>query len=70
MGYTGRHLNPGISGGPRVSDQSQSQQGYYRFPTIHTDTVIFACEEDLWTMHAGGGIPRRLTSGLGAAGAP
>ena len=48
----------------------QQQPGYYRFPAIHRDTIVFACEEDLWTVAASGGIPRRLTSGLGAAGAP
>ena len=46
------------------------QLGYYRFPAIHQGTIVFACEEDLWTVPATGGIPRRLTSGLGAAGAP
>ena len=39
--------------------------GYYRFPTINSDTVVFVCEDDLWSMLASGGIARRLTSGLG-----
>ncbi len=46
------------------------EAGYYRFPTIHQDTVIFACEDDLWTVPASGGIARRLTSNLGQATMP
>ncbi|HTS18923.1 MAG TPA: S41 family peptidase [Verrucomicrobiae bacterium] len=44
--------------------------GYYRFPTIHQGTIVFVGEDDLWTVPAGGGVARRLTSGLGAATHP
>ncbi|MEW6750679.1 MAG: PDZ domain-containing protein [Candidatus Latescibacterota bacterium] len=44
--------------------------GYYRFPTICGDTVVFVCDDDLWTVPASGGIARRLTSNLGAVRAP
>lgn len=40
-------------------------EGYYRFPTIHRDTVIFVCEDDLWQAPRQGGVARRLTSNLG-----
>ena len=44
--------------------------GYYRFPTIHADTVVFVCEDDLWTVAVSGGIARRLTSNLGPISHP
>lgn len=47
-----------------------TEAGYYRFPTLHQDTVVFVCEDDLWTVPASGGIARRLTSNLGQASWP
>ncbi|MCS6902752.1 MAG: PDZ domain-containing protein [Candidatus Bipolaricaulota bacterium] len=44
--------------------------GYYRYPTIAGDTVVFVSEDDLWTVSAQGGVARRLTSGLGMASFP
>ena len=40
-------------------------QGYYRFPTIYQDWVIFVSEDDLWRVPADGGLAQRLTSNLG-----
>lgn len=45
-------------------------QGYYRFPTIHNDQIIFVCEDDLWTVSVDGGVARRLTSNLGEVSHP
>lgn len=42
-------------------------QGYYRYPTVHQDQVVFVCEDDLWQVSLKGGLARRLTSGKGAA---
>ena len=44
--------------------------GYYRFPTIGQDTIVFVCEDDLWSVPTEGGIARRLTSNLGATSSP
>ncbi len=45
--------------------QPTQQPGYYRFPAIHGDTVIFTSEGDLWTVSIHGGPARRLTSNPG-----
>ena len=44
--------------------------GYYRYPTIHSDTVVFVSEDDLWSVSVAGGIARRLTSNLGKTSSP
>ncbi|MCS6940232.1 MAG: PDZ domain-containing protein [Roseiflexaceae bacterium] len=45
-------------------------QGYYRWPTIHGDTVVFVCEDDLWSVPASGGVARRLTANPGSVWSP
>lgn len=42
-----------------------TNEGYFRFPTIHESNVVFVSEDDLWSVLAEGGTARRLTSGLG-----
>ncbi len=41
---------------------SQGFEGYYQFPDIHNDQVVFCAEGDIWTVPLAGGQAQRLTS--------
>lgn len=45
-------------------------QGNYRFPTICGDSVVFVCEDDLWSVSANGGRALRLTAGISDCNRP
>ncbi|KXK57595.1 MAG: PD40 domain-containing protein [Chlorobi bacterium] len=47
-----------------------ASSGYYRYPTIHHETVIFISEDDLWSVPASGGIARRLTTSVSEVARP
>ncbi len=44
--------------------------GYYRYPTVYQDSVVFVSEDDLWQVPRTGGVARRLTVGLAEVSRP
>jgi tricorn protease len=42
--------------------QATGAVGYYRFPAIHGDVIVFGAEGDLWQIARSGGVASRLTS--------
>lgn len=54
----------------QTSLQTAQHQGYYRFPTLHNDQVVFTCEDDLWRVPLAGGAAVRLTANLGKISCP
>jgi tricorn protease len=49
---------------------AQHNRGYYRFPAVYNDTVVFTSEGDLWTVGIQGGLARRLTTHPGEESHP
>lgn len=44
--------------------------GYYRFPAVGANEILFVSEDDLWSVPVDGGVAHRLTSNPGTASFP
>jgi tricorn protease len=47
-----------------------NQAGYFRYAAVSGETVVFVCEDDVWSVPRSGGIARRLTASTGEVGFP
>jgi tricorn protease len=52
---------PGFAGG---------RNGYYRYPAINKDVIVFTSEGDLWSVNIKGGLAQRLTTHPGMESFP
>src|SRR5262245_31615432 len=55
-------LLPPLSLGAQSVTPAAGSLGFYRFPSVHGQTVVFAAEGDLWSVPLTGGLAHRLTS--------
>lgn len=44
--------------------------GYYRFPAVTADQILFVTEDDLWSVPVDGGVAHRITSNPGTVSYP
>ncbi len=50
---------------PELGNAPAGRTGYYRYPAVHGDTIVFNSEGDLWSVNLHGGLASRLTSASG-----
>jgi tricorn protease len=54
----------------KVTKKVQENVGYYRYATISGDKIVFACEDDLWSVPVTGGHAKKITAGRSECSLP
>jgi len=63
-------LVTGVAAGQIPGAARGGQLGFYRYPALWGDTIVFAAEGDLWKVPVSGGAARRLTTHPGEETSP
>ena len=66
----GGPVTPGSPSPAPVAGWATGSVGYYRYPALRGDVIVFSAEGDLWQVARTGGIATRVTSHPGSEAYP